>query len=145
MPKYITQNTTKRAKLNTKAEASCDTHYRDFTVVEEGRKPALAVVNIDPDSQFTAASPPPSNPLSVGPNGSGTMLKTGMNLQCTPSISGQTVAANEKTIFLINTQLDSMVTARFKTLTRPARASSSQVTSHLRSALFENKASRKTL
>jgi hypothetical protein len=61
MPKYIRQNATKRAKLHTKAEASCDTHYRDFTVVEEGRKPALTVVNIDPDSQFTAA-PPPSNP-----------------------------------------------------------------------------------
>lgn len=34
--KYETLKT-KRAKLHTKAEASCDTHYRDFTAVGEGR------------------------------------------------------------------------------------------------------------
>jgi len=34
--KYETLKT-KRAKLHTKAEASYDTHYRDFTAVGEGR------------------------------------------------------------------------------------------------------------
>jgi hypothetical protein len=41
--------------------------------------------------------------MSVNPNGSGAMLKTGINVQITPSISGGTVAANEKTI-LVNPQ-----------------------------------------
>ena len=34
--KYETLKT-KRAKLHTKAEASYDTHYRDFTAIGEGR------------------------------------------------------------------------------------------------------------